>query len=111
MKRPLKRLWTLAILGVLLVACGAGGGGAGGVLGGGDRLSAEQCQELFDQVFEIVNRGVPLEEQEMARGTAEEEAETLRSCVDGETWSPKGYDCVMAATTESELRTCIQLDR
>ncbi|HMB55538.1 MAG TPA: hypothetical protein VKU40_19620 [Thermoanaerobaculia bacterium] len=111
MKRAMKCLGTLAILGLLLVACGAGGGGAGGAPGGGDRLSAEQCQELFDQIFEIVSRGVPLEEQEMARGTAEEEAETLRSCVDGETWGPKGYDCVMKATTESELRTCIRLDR
>jgi|CXWL01.1.fsa_nt_gi hypothetical protein len=95
----MRLLRALAVLGAsLLVACP----------GKGPPLDKAECRKLLLRQHEVLTsdlRGEDLSASEVSFAASFDVE--VKDCVQGRSWSRRGFDCIMAAQTQEEMRFCI----
>lgn len=95
----MRLLRALALLGAsLLLACP----------GKGPPLDKAECRKLLLRQQEVLSsdlRGEDLSATEVSFAASFDTE--VNDCVQGRSWSRRGFQCVMAAQTQDEMRFCI----
>lgn len=94
---------TIVAVAAVLACLGCGGGGS---LGSGD-LSEDQCRKLLTKISEVMYADLSAEERAEVEESPEELEESVQDCVSEQSWNKAGYDCVMEAKSESDLKSCV----
>jgi hypothetical protein len=93
------------VLTVVSLSAGCTGGGSG--TSGSGPLSEDECRQLITKIQEVSYAGLSTSDRAEVEDSPEELAASVQECVSEQDWKRPGYECVMKATSESDLKRCI----
>ena len=93
------------LVATLLLCSSCGGPGTGAT--GGDALSEDECRQLLSKIAEITYADLSESDRAEVEDSEEQFEASVQACVADQNWDRPGFDCVMRANSEADLRICI----